>query len=97
MKTDISQPSDREQGSHEDERLLYKGHKHYSTLLSYLYTHINLLLGLQNIYLLNSVGQSSLQLVKTVHFYERERHLCLQVKMRIHVKFNVQLWLHLTE
>ncbi len=25
----------------------------------------------------NSVGQSSLQFVKTVHLYKRERHLCL--------------------
>ncbi len=37
---------------------------------------------------MNSVGQSSLQFVKTVHLYKRERHLCLQVNMRIHVKDN---------
>ncbi len=34
---------------------------------------------------MNSDGQSSLQLVKTVHLYKRERHLCLQVYIRIYV------------
>ncbi len=34
---------------------------------------------------MNSVGQTSLQFVKTVHLYKRERHLCLQVNIRIHV------------
>ncbi len=34
---------------------------------------------------MNSVGQSSLQFIKTVHLYNRERHLCLQVSVRMHV------------
>ncbi len=46
----------------------------FNGLLITIYLHVN------------SVDQSSLQLVKTVHLHKRERHLCLQVNMRIHVK-----------
>ncbi len=51
------------------------GHELANALYIYIYIHMN------------SVDQSSLQLFKTVHLYKRERHLCLQVNMRIHVIF----------
>ncbi len=36
----------------------------------------------------NSVGESSLQFVKAVHLYKCERHSCLHVNIRIHVKYD---------